>query len=140
MPENTEGVLFDCGKNGSIFRFPYFILFFLFLSFKIILLKWRIQINPVIELRVIGYWLLSCSLLRYEPKTNNLTELSVLCRKMHGVVYSRREYMFIGKYSKILSNPEGIICQIALFLHTIPSGLGKILFFCSYKHIFPSGM
>ncbi len=48
--------------------------------------------------------------------------------------------MFIGKYSKILFNPEGIICQITLLLHTIPSGLGKTLFFCFYKHIFPSGM
>jgi hypothetical protein len=40
--------------------------------------------------------------------------------------HSRREYMFIGKRRKILFNPEGIICKIALFLHTIPSGLVKI--------------
>ncbi len=35
--------------------------------------------------------------------------------------------MFIGLYEEISLNPEGIICKIPPFLHTIPSGLGKIL-------------
>ena len=34
--------------------------------------------------------------------------------------------MFIGLYVKMSLNPEGIICEIAPFLHTIPSGLGQI--------------
>ena len=37
--------------------------------------------------------------------------------------HSRREYMFIGLYAEMSLNPEGIICKIAPFLHTIPSGL-----------------
>jgi hypothetical protein len=41
--------------------------------------------------------------------------------------HSRREYMFIGFYGKMSLNPEGIICKIAPFLHTIPSGLDKTL-------------
>jgi hypothetical protein len=41
--------------------------------------------------------------------------------------HSRREYMFIGLCEEMNLNPEGIVCKIAAFLHTIPSGLGKIL-------------
>ncbi len=44
------------------------------------------------------------------------------------IINSRREYMFIGIYVKMSLNPEGIICKIALYLHTIPSGLRKTLF------------
>jgi hypothetical protein len=36
--------------------------------------------------------------------------------------------MFIGIYVKMSLNPEGIIGEIALYLHTIPSGLRKTLF------------
>jgi hypothetical protein len=41
--------------------------------------------------------------------------------------HSRREYMFIGFYEEMSLIPEGNICKIARFLHTIPSGLAKIL-------------
>jgi hypothetical protein len=40
---------------------------------------------------------------------------------------SRREYMFIGIYSELSLNPEWIICKMCVRLHTIPSGLAKIL-------------
>ena len=37
--------------------------------------------------------------------------------------HSRREYMFIGKLSNVLVNPEGIVCENGAILHIIPSGL-----------------
>jgi hypothetical protein len=35
--------------------------------------------------------------------------------------------MFIGNPRENDLNPEGIVCKIAPFLHTIPSGLDKTL-------------
>ncbi len=47
-------------------------------------------------------------------KSEKLQNYQFYIAKVRGVLNSRREYMFIGKYRKISFNPEGIICKIAL--------------------------
>jgi hypothetical protein len=55
-------------------------------------------------------------------------------------VHSRREYMFIGKLSNVLPNPEGIVCKNSAIFTYNPFGIEVHFSIKSYKHIFPSGI